>query len=98
MFASLYCQKAFNFLSLQKVRKEIQVCFVDSSSEIGFQSLFNPFSTNVPLTDKPGSWVLLAKCLKNIFYRCFKNFASINQLPGFYVSGTLVEDGFKKEL
>ena len=26
---------------------------------------FNPFSTNVPLTDKPGSWFLLAKCLKN---------------------------------
>ena len=23
------------------------------------------FSTNVPLTDKPGSWFLLAKCLKN---------------------------------
>ena len=26
---------------------------------------FNPFLTNVPLTDKPGSWFLLAKCLKN---------------------------------
>ena len=25
----------------------------------------NPFSTNVPLMDKPGSWFLLAKCLKN---------------------------------
>ena len=25
----------------------------------------NLFSTNVPLTDKPGSWFLLAKCLKN---------------------------------
>ena len=25
----------------------------------------NPFSTNVPFTDKPGSWFLLAKCLKN---------------------------------
>ena len=24
-----------------------------------------PFSTNVPLMDKPGSWFLLAKCLKN---------------------------------
>ena len=26
---------------------------------------FNPFSTNVPFMDKPGSWFLLAKCLKN---------------------------------
>ena len=25
----------------------------------------NPFLTNVPFTDKPGSWFLLAKCLKN---------------------------------
>ena len=27
--------------------------------------LFNPFSTNVSLIDKSGSWFLLAKCLKN---------------------------------
>ena len=27
--------------------------------------LLNPFSTNVPIMDKPGSWFLLAKCLKN---------------------------------
>ena len=26
---------------------------------------YDPFSTNVPLTDKPGSWFLLAKLLKN---------------------------------
>ena len=25
----------------------------------------NPFSTNVPIMDKPGSWFLLPKCLKN---------------------------------
>ena len=25
----------------------------------------NPFSANVPIMDKPGSWLLLAKCLKN---------------------------------
>ena len=25
----------------------------------------NPSLTNVPFTDKPGSWFLLAKCLKN---------------------------------
>ena len=28
--------------------------------------LLNPFSTNVPIMDKPGSWFLLVKCLKNI--------------------------------
>ena len=27
--------------------------------------LVNPFSTNVPFMDKPGSWFLLAKCLEN---------------------------------
>ena len=27
--------------------------------------LINPFSANVPIMDKPGSWFLLAKCLKN---------------------------------
>ena len=26
---------------------------------------FNPFSTNAPFMDKPGSWFLLAKCLQN---------------------------------
>ena len=26
---------------------------------------FNTFSTYVPITDKPGSWFLLAKCLEN---------------------------------
>ena len=25
-----------------------------------------PLSNNVPLTDKPGSWFLLVKCLENI--------------------------------
>ena len=30
-----------------------------------FGRLINSFSTNVQLTDKPGSWFLLAKCLKN---------------------------------
>ena len=31
--------------------------------------LLNPFSTNVPLTDKPGSWLLLAKCLKKDLWK-----------------------------
>ena len=75
----------------------------------------NPFSTNVPLTDKPGSWFLLTKCQKNtcggvtfsvkmqvlnlhLYLKCHspKHFSSKNQLPGFYVSGTLVENGFMK--
>ena len=28
--------------------------------------IFNPFLTYVPLTDKPYSWFLPAKCMKNI--------------------------------
>ena len=44
-------------------------------------SMLNPFSTNAPLMDKPGSWFLPVKC--------FKHFASKNQLH----SGTLVENG-----
>ena len=31
--------------------------------------LFNAFSVNVPLMDKPGLWFLLAKCLKNTYGR-----------------------------
>ena len=30
-----------------------------------YSVLFNQFSTNFPFTDKPGSWLFLAKCLKN---------------------------------
>ena len=33
----------------------------------------------------------------SLFHRCFSNiFTSKNQLPGFYVSGTLVENGLNK--
>ena len=31
---------------------------------LSLQIAINSFSTNVPLMDKPGSWFLLAKCLK----------------------------------
>ena len=53
--------------------------------------------------DKPGSWLLLAKCLKKAGHRplpqvFFKHFARKNQLPGFYITGTLVENGLKKEV
>ena len=65
-------------------------------------SLFNRFSTNVPLTDKPGSCLLLAKYLKNtcetltsenvtLAQLFFKHFAGKKQLPGFYIYGTLVK-------
>ena len=58
--------------------------------------------------EKPGSWFLLVKCLKNTcgrvtFYsnvKCHsstgvfhKHFASKIQLPGFYINETLVESG-----
>ena len=56
---------------------------------------FNPFSTNVPFMDKPGSWFLLAKCIFST--AAFKHFASENQLPGFYTSGTLIESGLISE-
>ena len=29
------------------------------------RDVFNPFLTNVSIKDKPGSWFLLPKCLKN---------------------------------
>ena len=47
---------------------------------------FNPFSTNVPLMWKPGSWFLLAKCHSST--TVFKHFAGKNQLTGLSVSGT----------
>ena len=65
----------------------------------------NPFSTNVPFMDKPGSWFLLAKCRcqkvddLHLFLKYhssqvfFKHFANKNQLPGFYISETLVKNG-----
>ena len=30
---------------------------------------FNPFSTNVPIMEKPGSWSLPVKCVKIIYGR-----------------------------
>ena len=46
---------------------------------------------------KPGSWLLLAKCLKNVTLPqvFFKHFANNNQLSGLSVSGPLVENGLK---
>ena len=51
---SIHCQKSL-----------LTKCYVDmlQLKNYGFTTL-NPFSTNVPLTDKPGSWFSLAKWLK----------------------------------
>ena len=37
----------------------------DWQFEILNSKFINPFSTSVPVMDKPGIWFLLAKCLKN---------------------------------
>ena len=46
--------------------------------------------------DKPGSWFLLAKCLKNTSGRVTLSKDAGHRLgeqPGFYISRTLVENG-----
>ena len=55
------------------------------------KSFINHSSTNVPFTDKPDNWFLLAKCHSST--GVFKDFASKNELLGFHISGTLVENG-----
>ena len=51
----LICSNIYNYV------KGFKICEFNKNKII----LFNPFLTNVPLMDKPGSWFLLAKCLKN---------------------------------
>ena len=60
----------------------------------------NPFLTNVRLVQKPGSWFLLAKCLKNTYGRVtfysqgfLVLFVFKNQLRDLSVSGTFVGNG-----
>ena len=54
-------------------------------------TVLNPFSTNVPLIDKPGSGFYQQNVsLPQVF---LKHFASKNQLPGLSISGTVVEEG-----
>ena len=65
---------------------------------VGVVTFFNPFSTNAPITDKPGSWFLLTMFEKHLWKSDILSedaghFASKSQLPGFYLSGTLVENG-----
>ena len=68
-----------------------------------YASNINPFSTNVPLVQKPGSWFLLAKCHRpvsllkmSLFHRRFSNTFLVAQLPDLSVSGTLVENGLSE--
>ena len=50
-----------------------QNCFrflvTDIYKESNSHGYLNPFSTNVLFMDKPGSWFLLAECLKNTYGR-----------------------------
>ena len=43
----------------------ILISLVDSMLTVPAIQRTNPFSTNVPIMDKLGSWFLLTKCLKN---------------------------------
>ena len=58
-----FCELAFDTVIVQKpVGNGLLYIFFQKYC---FLSLFNPFSTNAPLMNKPGNWFLLAKCLKN---------------------------------
>ena len=52
--------------------QSISFCYTDSIVLLSHEKelcvsvvVLNPFSTNAPLLYKPGSWFLLANCLKN---------------------------------
>ena len=49
------------------------------------------------LTEKLGSWFLLAKCHSSIDVFS-KHFSSKNQVPDFYISRALVKNGLNKIL
>ena len=40
-------------------------------SERYFQTDMNPFPANIPFMDKPGSWFLLAKCVKKHLWKSY---------------------------
>ena len=72
---SVYSNPSFNanFLTISVLKGgilEIQQQKVNHANNIIVSYLnINTFSTNVPLVLKPGSWFLLAKCLKNTCVR-----------------------------
>ena len=55
--------------NLMKIILNVIIMIINIQSSWPFNTLIqnrvNPFLTNVPFTDKPVSWFLLAKCLKN---------------------------------
>ena len=61
------------------VKKFYLRCLIGNQHCTNVKFSINPFSTNVPLMDKPGSWLLLTKCLKNtcgrvkFYLKCFSN-------------------------
>ena len=38
---------------------------IHENNIVKYRHNINPFSTNIPIMDKPGSWFLLPKCLEN---------------------------------
>ena len=95
----------------QEIRRNYSILQSVSTETKNFPSLLPsiyPFSTNVPLKDKPGRWFLLAKCWKNtcgtvtdvlhLYLKCHSNYYLVtqNQLPGFYIIGTLFENELTK--
>ena len=103
-----------SFSSLNTSLKQFELLYFSKRSMNGYKwIILNSFSTNIPVMDNPGSWFLLPKCLKNtcgrvtflhLYLKChsFTGFSSIfvveNQLPYFYLSLTLVENGSTKIL
>ena len=61
--AQTYEYLNFNFLT--NIKANINNCLWLLFFAAVIQPIFNPFSTHVPLMGKPGSWFLLAKCLKS---------------------------------
>ena len=53
------------WLTLIVLTKHNHSMYQDLKSWVKFNEFLNPFSTNVPLANKPGNWFLLANCLKN---------------------------------
>ena len=53
------------WLSLVKLHSLEFLKVTETRTLANFRKIFNSFSTNFSLMDKPGSWFLLAKCLKN---------------------------------
>ena len=58
------CHKCFKEVKI-KIAGFLMILMGVNRNLLIHSNSLNPFSTNVPLTDKPGSWFLLARCLKN---------------------------------